>query len=193
MLKNKCITVFTEILSGTTFFNIGNNMLIYSYLYLFLCILPYFACIYYIILCLQFIYCQILEKSNARRYTIVLFSIVFNIMENILLQNISWVCSPLIFLLVPLSSAASEYQCLLLWFGLRVMRFIFLFHNCLLQVNKVLRNHHIKPHWMFAMDNIIRRAVQAAVTILIPGVQVWNRNRENRELVVLMLLHLFLF
>ncbi|XP_077003151.1 mitogen-activated protein kinase kinase kinase 15 [Tamandua tetradactyla] len=35
-------------------------------------------------------------------------------------------------------------------------------------INKILRNHLIRPHWMFAMDNIICRAVQAAVTILIP-------------------------
>uniref|UniRef100_A0AAR5P235 mitogen-activated protein kinase kinase kinase n=1 Tax=Dendroctonus ponderosae TaxID=77166 RepID=A0AAR5P235_DENPD len=44
------------------------------------------------------------------------------------------------------------------------------FAICLYQdsVNEVLRLHPIKPHWMFALDNLVRSGAQAAITVLSP-------------------------
>uniref|UniRef100_A0A671XRT3 mitogen-activated protein kinase kinase kinase n=1 Tax=Sparus aurata TaxID=8175 RepID=A0A671XRT3_SPAAU len=36
-------------------------------------------------------------------------------------------------------------------------------------VKKVLRQQQVKPHWMFALDNLLRQAVQDALTVLLPG------------------------
>jgi len=35
-------------------------------------------------------------------------------------------------------------------------------------LNKVLRGHSIKPHWMFALEDLVRTAVQEAIVILSP-------------------------
>ncbi|XP_061103621.1 mitogen-activated protein kinase kinase kinase 5 [Conger conger] len=38
-------------------------------------------------------------------------------------------------------------------------------------VKKVLRQQQVKPHWMFALDNLLRQAVQDAITVLLPDLQ----------------------
>lgn len=35
-------------------------------------------------------------------------------------------------------------------------------------VNEVLKSHSIKPHWMFALDDLLRSAVHCAITVLSP-------------------------
>uniref|UniRef100_A0A8C2CL25 mitogen-activated protein kinase kinase kinase n=1 Tax=Cyprinus carpio TaxID=7962 RepID=A0A8C2CL25_CYPCA len=49
-------------------------------------------------------------------------------------------------------------------------------------VKKVLRKQQIKPHWMFALDNLLRQSVQEAITVLLPELRLQLQSSfENEE------------
>lgn len=87
------------------------------------------------------------------------------------------------------------FYCLLVWFSFvifsnhsvillclllsslshpQISRKLKVFSLDFLQVNDVLKSHSIKPHWMFALDNLVRSSVHCAITVLSPGEEITN-------------------
>ncbi|XP_057691135.1 mitogen-activated protein kinase kinase kinase 5 [Corythoichthys intestinalis] len=48
-------------------------------------------------------------------------------------------------------------------------------------VKKVLRQQQVKPHWMFALDNLLRQAVQDAITVLLPELKLQLQSSFETE------------
>lgn len=46
----------------------------------------------------------------------------------------------------------------------------------------VLRSHSIKPHWMFALDNLVKSAVQEGITVLSPGTSIALQSSVFKQL-----------
>ena len=61
---------------------------------------------------------------------------------------------------------------------IQLHRALYLFQDA---VKIVLKKHSIKPHWMFALDNLAGSAVKAAVNVLSPGMGQMLDNEHDME------------
>lgn len=62
-----------------------------------------------------------------------------------------------------------------------IAKYAILLNRWSLQVKKVLRQQQVKPHWMFALDNLLRQAVQDAITVLLPGIFHHPGGKEHKS------------